>query len=394
MDTRLRDGGKSLDQILREVVWNSDIRCLLQGFFRTGTLDMGKPYSELVNFQIRECDKHGSGIRAEGFQVGEPWDGDIEHAPILFLSSNPAYNFHEISPRYHARRGRVVCPACGGVMNVKAVGKFLRTRIQTSPGTGESLHIPLRNGTTKAVPYWGSVRNNTETLLPDDCLKALPKLKRERARAVMRHAVCMEIVPFRSKGEAGVPEALDECWEQFTRHILAHAGAAVFVLVGSKVLNTFTCYALTDGERAKARAVLKNGGIYRKVIGDRERLIVKADFGQGKIGKLETSLDKSVLNQLKRAVEMMLALQPVRNDDEGDCHHIETSTQRKRAWTHRRNCKRRRKSWRRFWGRGGRWRSVARRGRGGGRTRGRWTAFCTTFWGRSTVATGNCRCFC
>ena len=36
----------------------------------------------------------------QGYQVPEPWNGDLEKADILFLSSNPGINVFEKFPRY------------------------------------------------------------------------------------------------------------------------------------------------------------------------------------------------------------------------------------------------------------------------------------------------------
>ena len=85
----------SPEKIASEVIYNQDICNLLQNPNNDGL------YKDLVDFQRNECKKHNSSIATEGFQIGEPWNGDIENAPILFLSSNPAHNFYEISPRWH-----------------------------------------------------------------------------------------------------------------------------------------------------------------------------------------------------------------------------------------------------------------------------------------------------
>ena len=84
-----------IEKIASEVIYNQDICNLLQN------PNNNELYKDLVDFQRKECEKHNSSIATEGFQIGEPWNGDIENAPILFLSSNPAYNFYEISPRWY-----------------------------------------------------------------------------------------------------------------------------------------------------------------------------------------------------------------------------------------------------------------------------------------------------
>ena len=89
----------TLDDIISDVVYNKDVHNLLT-----------QPYGGIVQFQIEECVNNGTSVDKEGFQIGEPFDGDIENAPILFLSSNPAFNFDEVSPRYFAASGKVFKP--------------------------------------------------------------------------------------------------------------------------------------------------------------------------------------------------------------------------------------------------------------------------------------------
>jgi hypothetical protein len=39
-------------------------------------------------------------IALANLQVPEPWSGNLEHAPILFLSSNPSLDDEEVIPRW------------------------------------------------------------------------------------------------------------------------------------------------------------------------------------------------------------------------------------------------------------------------------------------------------
>ena len=96
---------KTLDTIIKEIISNKDVHNLLLRPVTTHT------YGEIVQFQIDECTDNGTTIEEEGFQIGEPFDGDIEHALILFLNSNPAFNFDEVSPRYFPASGKIFMPA-------------------------------------------------------------------------------------------------------------------------------------------------------------------------------------------------------------------------------------------------------------------------------------------
>ena len=314
----------TLDDIISDVVYNKDVHNLLT------QLDLTQPYGKIVQFQIQECVKKGTSIDNEGFQIGEPFDGDIENAPILFLSSNPAFDFDEVSPRYFAASGKVFKPKHVSVtkrvkfskedlskeysfedvremftepqkeMSPDDIKDFLKTRIQTSPARNDedqTLRIPLRDGGTIAVPYWACVKNNTESLLPDDLLAGLNPS--QRAREIMKYAVCMEIVPFRSSSEIGVnDELLDKCWIDFTKHLLELSAASVIVLVGNKVLNSFVSHIASG-----VREILEDRKVYSCKIGDKDRLIVKVDFTEGKIRKFENFFDNSVIEQLRTAVK-------------------------------------------------------------------------------------------
>ena len=323
----MSSNSKTLDNLIREIVYNQDIHKLLV------TPDTTKPYGDVVKFQVDECEDNGTSIKEEGFQIGEPFDGDIENAPVLFLSSNPAFNFDEVSPRYFPDSEKIFMPAYVDIIkdnrvNIPAgdysfeevkskfsvpqkeisfdeIKKFLMTRIQTSPARNrrdETLRIPLKDGGTVGVPYWTCVRNNTELLLPASLKGQWTSLTpSQRAREIMKYVVCMEIVPFRSNGEKGVENAKDTCWNNFTTLLLELSGASVIVLVGNKVLDSFTSHMA-----AGAKAILEAKNIYTCRIGEKDRQIVKVDFAQGKMRRFATFFDNAVISQLQSAVRNTL----------------------------------------------------------------------------------------
>ena len=94
------------------------------------------PLRDFVQSQIDECCKNGSTLQKEGFQIGEPWNGDILNAPVLFLSSNLAFNFYEASPRYMiiGDEDEIVMPAHENnpkeIIDTDYIKNFLRYRIQ------------------------------------------------------------------------------------------------------------------------------------------------------------------------------------------------------------------------------------------------------------------------
>ncbi|MBR1437719.1 MAG: hypothetical protein IJ587_04205, partial [Synergistaceae bacterium] len=194
-------------------------------------------------------------------------------------------------------------------MSFDEIKTFFKTRIQTSPARNDkdqTLRIPLKDGGTICVPYWTCVKNNTELLLPDG-------FKGKPAREIMKYAVCMEIVPFRSNGEEGVTNAKNVCWNDFTRDLLELSGASVIVLVGDKVLDSFV-----SNIAPKAMGTLTAKQIYRIKIGNKDRLIVKVDFMLGKIRRFKGFFDDGVIVALQNAVAsspfVQKALQPPVNN--------------------------------------------------------------------------------
>ena len=248
---------------------------------------------------------------------------------MLFLSSNPAFNFDEVSPRYFPNSGEIFMLKHIDVktkkqvpeekMSFAEIKKFLKTRIQISPARNnkdKTLRIPLKNGGTIAVPYWACVKNNTELLLQTTNLKNTwtglnPS---QRAREIMKYAVCMEIVPFRSNEEKGVDNAKDKCWNDFTKYLLELSAASVIVLVGDKVLNMFTdlmknlplnsktVLARESSVYKNSRGKPKHDGIVKVRIGKIDRLVVKVNFNRGKFSRFGNFFTPHVIAELQNAV--------------------------------------------------------------------------------------------
>jgi hypothetical protein len=283
----MSDGMKSLDQVAREILENPHIHDLLTDVLAKRTL-RDHPFKKLVEFQRDEYRKHGLDIRDQGFLPGIPWIGDIEKARVLFLSSNPAFTHDEKCLRYFAEKpGEFRTPDGTESSCWEEIQKSLSGYFQTIHVAGRALQFETLSGDHKAIPYWGCIRNNVEQLLPNAVKHRKPL--EAYVRMLMSHAVCMEIVPFRSNRQIGVSEALSTCWEDFTRHILANAAAPIFVLVGEKVKDIFLKLALNDAERAKANVCFAQRGIYTIRGGSRaERSVVCVEFNNGKMRRFHT----------------------------------------------------------------------------------------------------------
>jgi hypothetical protein len=153
---------------------------------------------------------NSQGHQPEQFQVPEPWSGQIERAPILFLSSNPSIGDEEVYPTwawsdsdvhdyFNHRFG-------GGHQN------WIIDGTKSLKKDGEYSH---------AVRFWAAVRQRAIELLPGKDVK--PGID----------YALTEIVHCKSKGEIGVKEAQSQCVETYLMRILELSAAKVIVVLGS-----------------------------------------------------------------------------------------------------------------------------------------------------------------
>ena len=313
-----------LIRIAKKIIFNEEIRELIQnpGLIPQPNQDGLYLYKGLVDFQIEQCKTRGSSIEKEGFQIGEPWNGDIENALIIFLSSNPAFKFDEVSPRLDIASGDIFEPEHIDVTTkntitdrkiscFKEIEDFFKSRIIKSHANNsndELLRIPLKNGKTHDVRYWKKIRVRTEYLLPDE-LKIFwenkVQTKAKYVRKIMEYVVCMEIVPFKSTGEEGLTKVgntnftknlFDHCWKSFTSKILELSGASIFILVGSKALKTFI---RNLNLHPSIESNLRTGKPFELILGKRNRTIVYTPYNQGTMPLLPDCLPSETIKQLR-----------------------------------------------------------------------------------------------
>jgi len=114
----------------------------------------------------------GCGSR-NAFHVPEPWNGDIEHAPILFVSINPGFTPDELYPNLSDPYW--IQPALTGVVfdNGK-VEDFFENRfnnyyVRWNTSQGKShFSVRMTNGTYKDIPsqgYWNYVQSIADFIL-------------------------------------------------------------------------------------------------------------------------------------------------------------------------------------------------------------------------------------
>lgn len=158
------------------------------------------------------------------FQIPEPWSGDIVHAPILFLSSNPSISEHESYPT--------------GFQDADSLRSYFCERFN---GYWIRDGVYARNADTSkasygdAVRYWGSIQRRATELWGRPAIPG-------------KDYALSEIVHCKSRSEQGVREALSHCAERYLGGLLQCSGAVVIVLVGRKVLGFWNeLHALHSG---------------------------------------------------------------------------------------------------------------------------------------------------
>jgi hypothetical protein len=164
------------------------------------------PCRTIVDYQSAPA---WGGDTYETFQLPEPWVGEIDHAPILFLSSNPsigkdrhalgASSPDEIWDSHHFLYG-------GGRGTYTIDGKY------KTDSNGRPITPPVNT--------WAFVRKRAEELIP--------------SRAVIPGIdyALTEVVHCKSRGEVGVREALSTCVERHLEAVMRISAARVVIAMG------------------------------------------------------------------------------------------------------------------------------------------------------------------
>ncbi len=136
----------------------------------------------------------------DDFHLPEPWNGEIETAPILFVCCNPSWNRNETFPTH--------------AWDDEAIVRFFRTRFDHS---GEASHT------------WREMRGIAERLL------GCPP------RPGVDYAVT-DAVRCKSHNRVGVPQSLSECSGRYLRRTLAVSGARVVIALGKDARKSLASY--------------------------------------------------------------------------------------------------------------------------------------------------------
>ncbi len=206
-------------------------------------------------------------------QVPEPWSGDIEHAPILFLSSNPSI---DENPSIGERAEFPLWSWSDEWMADYFTHRYKGGRKQwIKNGT----HYLQQNGSysRKSVQFWSSVRKRAQELLGEDVDDGVDY-------------ALTEVVHCKSKGEVGVPEALQKCAKLYLQPVVALSGAKVIVVLG------------TLAEKAvRDEFLIPNGSMVGPLpIGKRQRYIVFLPHPNAHVPRtFEKCFDKETLQVLR-----------------------------------------------------------------------------------------------
>lgn len=149
-------------------------------------------------------------------QVAEPWSGDIQHAPILFLSSNPSI---DESPSVEEREEFPLWSWPDEWIEDFFTHRYKGGRKQWIEDGKRYLRLDGSRG--KSVSFWSHVRKRAEDLLERDVDDGVDY-------------ALTEVVHCKSRGETGVGEALRECASRYLQRVLELSEAKVIVILGKQ----------------------------------------------------------------------------------------------------------------------------------------------------------------
>ncbi|KNY27871.1 hypothetical protein [Pseudobacteroides cellulosolvens] len=167
--------------------------------------------SEIIKTQNRKKEK---------FVLPEPWNGNLETAKVLVISSNPSFSDNEIFPKMDWHDEKIIDFFNNRFSsNYTYISKYNRVSIINLDGT---------HG--KAEPFWGYIRNRIAELLYNNCSK------------LVKHGedYCLtEIVHCKSKNENGLNcLTISECYNKYFNKIISLSNCKVVIIVGNKAFKT------------------------------------------------------------------------------------------------------------------------------------------------------------
>lgn len=259
-------GNQDLQQTFRRIARCPNVRLCLE------TDASSHPCSEIVHFQVAKF-----GVTSyEDFQLPEPWTGEIDRAPILFIGSNPSIGFdkhslgsstdHEVWDSHHHVFG-------GGLKDYTIEGKY------TTNPDGER-NLPH-------VATWAGVRKRAEELIPDR--PVVPGID----------YALTEVVHCKSLHEIGVNRALKTCTDLHFDSVMHVAVAPVLVALGKARDRIRQMYDIPN-----------TPGIVEMEIGGRPRLIAFLGHPTGPEVRTFGAVYPTELRRLREAISSAKSAPP------------------------------------------------------------------------------------
>lgn len=159
------------------------------------------PCKEICNFQLVHSPEIGNIPQTNEkswFHSPEPWNGDLDTAEILFVSSNPSIDFDDKTfPRLEG----------GGSENRDIeIERFFIDRLEKD----ENYNNVYWKGILK---YSGYILRETDNV---------EKIEKDKERKISPKIALTEIVHCKSKKEIGVEKAARTCYENHTKYVLQY----------------------------------------------------------------------------------------------------------------------------------------------------------------------------
>ncbi len=204
----------------------------------------------------------------DDFQVPEPWVGQIDIAPILFVASNPS-----IGEDDHAKWSSTDDDIWDSHHLAFGGGRrhYIDDGIRTTSPDGAII---------KPVRYWASVRARARELIP------------ERAVVPGRDYAMTEVVHCKSKDEKGVLEAVETCVKMHLETVMAVSGATVVVAMGA-----FARRWILGDEVATAR-------VAERTLGGKTRIVVAMPHPNSRRGA-KTFAKNLTVEEMERLIRVI-----------------------------------------------------------------------------------------
>ena len=195
--------------------------------------DKSHPCHKIVNVQDPEWD---------GFQLPEPWSGDLVNAPVLCIASNPSINPKEAYPNK--------------IWSNELIVDFFNNRFSEDNIWTKERRVLLDDGEsyeTDSVNFWNGVHLQVERAFGREVVMG-------------EDYVMTEIVHCKSKKEKGVRICMKTCAKMWMEKIIQSSSSRVLILFGVIARDWFGSFIGDSLGSAGVRFDVSIGGGHRTVV--------------------------------------------------------------------------------------------------------------------------------